>query len=307
MHIPNSMLNGAICPVTAAISTASVIMAGVAAAISKVKISAARFGAITAFIFAAQMMNFPVQNGTSGHFLGAALAVALLGLPFGLLSMALVVSIQCIVFSDGGFSVLGANILNMAVIGAGIGGILHNLLARKTSDGSSGYLIGLGFIAWVSIMSAALACSLELAISGTVEIGKVLPSMLGVHAVIGVGEGLITIAAYAAFSGKVAVVTDRRSAVAPLAVAGITAAILSPFASGYPDGLEWVAEKYRFLHDAAPSFVSPMPDYSIPAISGEALSTGLSGLAGVVITFVTAMVVIGIVRAGKTALIKQVR
>ena len=110
MHIPNSMLQGAVCPVTALVGVLGVAVAALKAFWSEHKPSAARFGAITALIFAGQMMNFPIQDGTSGHLLGGVLAAALLGTPFGILSIALVVTIQCLVFSDGGFAVLGANI-----------------------------------------------------------------------------------------------------------------------------------------------------------------------------------------------------
>ena len=131
MHIPNSMLQGHVCPVTAGVSILGIAIAAFKAISSKNKPAAARFGAIAALIFAGQMMNFPIQSGTSGHLLGGVLASALLGIPFGVLAMALVVTIQCIVFSDGGFSVLGANILNMALIGAGLGGVLHLLFFGK--------------------------------------------------------------------------------------------------------------------------------------------------------------------------------
>jgi cobalt/nickel transport system permease protein len=216
------------------------------------------------------------------------LAVAFLGIPFGVLSIALVVTIQCMVFSDGGFAVLGANILNMAVIGAGIGGFFNAYFAKKFNSRSPQYAAGLGFAAWLSVMTAALAVSVELAASGTIAFSKVAGAMLGTHALIGIGEALITVAVCFALSTEPVASSRKRSIVVPLAASGMIAAVLSPFASGFPDGLEWVAEKYNFLHDAAPSFVSPMPDYSVSFVSNEMLSTSVAGLAGVLITFIAA-------------------
>ena len=116
MHIPDMMLQGAICPATAAI--ASIGLAGTAYAAYKtsIKPAASLFAGVTALIFAAQMVNFPILTGTSGHLLGATLAVALLGSAFGIMAMSLVVIVQCLIFADGGISVLGANLLNMALL-----------------------------------------------------------------------------------------------------------------------------------------------------------------------------------------------
>ncbi|MDP8259322.1 MAG: energy-coupling factor ABC transporter permease [Candidatus Aadella gelida] len=288
MHIPNSMLHGGVCPVTAVLSALGVLLAAFTASRAKNKPTAAKFGAITALIFAGQMMNFPISSGTSGHLLGGVMAVALLGMPFGVLAMALVVTIQCLVFSDGGFTVLGANILNMAIIGAGIGGLINAYLVKKFSAKSSGYAIGLGVTAWVSVMLAALACSLELGISGAIAFPKVVGAMLGTHAIIGIGEGLITVAVCFALASEPIKTSPRRSVTVPLVASGIIAMMLSPFASGFPDGLEWVAAKYQFFHESAPSFVSPLTDYSVSWIGNEAVSTSLAGLAGVFLTFLIA-------------------
>lgn len=121
MHIPDSMLQGNVCSATAAVSVLGLVAAAYYG-LKGQRPSASRFAAVTALIFAGQMMNFPVQYGTSGHLLGGVLAAHLLGTPFGVLSVALVVVIQSLVFADGGVTVLGANVLNMAIIGAGLGG-----------------------------------------------------------------------------------------------------------------------------------------------------------------------------------------
>ncbi len=287
MHIPNLMLQGNICPVTAAVSAAALTGFALAAARSKEKPAAARVGAVAALIFAAQMINFPVQSGTSGHLFGGVLASALLGVPFGVLVTALVLLVQSLVFSDGGLTVLGANVLNMAVLGAGAGGWLFKLLAGSSKRNSGFHSAALGVAAWISVMLAALACSLELGIAGTASFSSVVSEMLGVHAWIGIGEGVITAALYHVFSARTQSCGSKGSAAALLMASAAIAAVLSPFASSYPDGLEWIAQKYLFLHEAAPSFVSPLQDYSVPFITGSFLSTGLAGLTGVLMTFAT--------------------
>lgn len=299
MHIPNAMLNGGICPVTAVLSAVGVIGAAIRAMMSKEKPPAAKFAAVTAFIFAGQMMNFPVQNGTSGHLLGGVLAVSLLGLPFGVISMALVVTIQCLVFSDGGFTVLGANVVNMALIGAGLGGLVKIYLTKGFPGDTARYRSAVGLAAWLSVMMAALACGLELAVSGTIALSKVLPSMLGVHALIGIGEAVVTVVAVTVFSSRGIEENKRLSVGVPLTASLIIASLLSPFASGFPDGLEWVAEKFNFLHGSAPTFVTPFADYSVSWFANEAVSTALAGILGVTITFAAAFFAAWLLSAGR--------
>src|SRR6478735_4373496 len=152
-------------------------------------------GVTAAFVFAAQMLNFPVAGGTSGHFLGAALAAILLGPWLACLTLAVVLGVQAFVFADGGITALGANILNMGVIGAlAVGGIMH--FARTLAPKAILPIAAAG--AWLAVMAGATATGLELAISGTVPLHTVLPAMLGTHALIGAGEAIITVAAVSA-------------------------------------------------------------------------------------------------------------
>ena len=280
MHIPDAMLQGAICPVTATVSVVGVLAAAWWATKSERKPSAGRFAAIVALLFAAQMMNFPVMHGTSGHLLGGVLAASVLGMPLGVLAIALVVTIQSLVFADGGVTVLGANVFNMALLGAGVGGWLQQRLV-----GSLGQYAATAVAAWGAVMLAALAVSVELALDGQVAFGSVLAAMLGTHALIGVGEALITVAAVALLANSWGHAEGKAQVAVPLLTAALVGLLLSPFASGFPDGLEWVAGQYQFLHESAPAFVSAMPDYSVAAISNASLSTGLAGLAGVLICF----------------------
>ncbi|MEJ2620790.1 MAG: energy-coupling factor ABC transporter permease [Candidatus Thiodiazotropha sp.] len=288
MHIPDTMLQGSICPVTAVVSAI-----GIAAAayygMKGERPSATRFASITALIFAGQMMNFPIMNGTSGHLLGGVLAASLLGTPFGVLSVAMVVIIQSLVFSDGGVTVLGANLLNMVIIGAGLGGMLRATLVDRWHS-ARGKILATAVAAWLSVVLASFAVSVELAIDGQIAFSSIVAAMVATHALIGIGEAAITVAVCLLIPSTDTVKSQRRQVVIPVTAASIIALLLSPFASGFPDGLEWLAEKYQFLHESAPAFVGPLPDYSVTFISNEILSTGLSGLIGVVISFAAAWI-----------------
>jgi len=284
MHIPDSMLHGQICPVTAAVSIIGLAAAAYFAFRSEKKPAVLKFAAVSALIFAGQMMNFSVTNGTSGHLLGGMLASALLGTPFGVLAISIIVTIQSLLFSDGGVAALGANILNMALIGAGVTGVLFDYISKKTSGKILGY-INIVTLSWISIMFASFACSVELAISGAIDLYKVVPAMLGIHALIGIGEAIITLVLYFVFSLEHIADSPRWNIGLPIVLSALTALLFSPFASSFPDGLEWVAEKYKFIDQAAPAFVSPLTDYSVANLNNSFISTGLAGLIGVVVTF----------------------
>ena len=292
MHIPQNLLDGSICPATAMVSGLCLAGAALAAYRSAEKPHPLRFAAVSALIFAAQMMNFPISGGTSGHLLGGVLASALLGVPFGVLALALVVTIQALVFADGGLTVLGANVLNMAVLGAGLGGLLRLGLLKKWPAGGTRVWIATALASWASVMLAALAGAVELALAGVLPLERVVPAMLGVHALIGAGEALITVAALALFDrpATVGAVPASRGFAAPALAALLIALCLSPFASPLPDGLEAVLAHAQVLHEAAPLFVAPLADYQVAGVAAEALSTGLAGLIGVVLTFLVARV-----------------
>ncbi len=155
-------------------------------------------GVTAAFVFAAQMLNFPVAGGTSGHFLGAALAALLLGPWLAGLVLAVVLIAQAFVFADGGLTALGANVLNMGVVGGVVvGGLM--VAARRALPNTRAVLLGVAAAgAWLAVVAGAAACAVELALSGTVPLATVLPAMLGVHAVIGLGEAAITVTAVSA-------------------------------------------------------------------------------------------------------------
>ena len=153
-----------------------------------------RMGAVASLIFAAQMFNFPVANGTSGHLLGGILAAIAVGPFSGAIVIAVILTVQSLFFADGGIMALGANILNMAVIGT-LGSYYIYYSINKVFKNNPGFYAGIFFAAFFSVLAASVACSFEVALSGTIELSRILPAMASVHARIGVAEALITIMA----------------------------------------------------------------------------------------------------------------
>ena len=195
MHIPDNFLD------TKTWATASVIsVAAIGGAVRSIKHKSEEetakaipmMGAMGAFIFAAQMINFPVPGATSGHLVGAALLAITLGLAPSIIVLSVVVVLQALLFQDGGLVVMGANILNMAVLAplaaAGAYHVVRRIFPHK---------LGMAEWAasWISVMVSAVAVAVELAVSGTVTWVVVLPAILGWHALIGIGEAAITYAA----------------------------------------------------------------------------------------------------------------
>ncbi len=150
-------------------------------------------GVTAAFIFAAQMMNFTVAGGTSGHLLGGALAAILLGPWAGMLVLTSVLAIQALLFQDGGLLALGANVFNMAVVGVLVGWVVYSGLKRILGDRTWTTMVSGFAAAWLSVVLASLVAAAELAISGTSPWVVALPAMGLVHVFIGIGEGLITV------------------------------------------------------------------------------------------------------------------
>ena len=152
-------------------------------------------GVMAAFIFAAQMFNFPVIGGTSGHLLGGVLAAVLLGPWAATLVMTAVVAVQGLLFQDGGLVIMGANIFNMGIVGTLGGYALYRALCGLLGGEERGRLPAAAVAAWTAVVAGAVAMALQLGASGVVPLELTLPAMVGVHALIGIGEALITVAA----------------------------------------------------------------------------------------------------------------
>lgn len=288
MHIPDNFLSLAV-----AVLCWLVAAAVLSVAIRKTNQSLGEkqiplMGVMAAFIFAAQMINFPVLGGTSGHLLGGALAAIVLGPWAGMLVMTAVIAVQALLFQDGGLVVMGANILNMGLVTSAVGYGLY----RAVYDKPKGLRLAVvGFASWLSVMAAALLTSLQIGLSGVAKLNVVLPAMMFVHAFIGIGEALITAAAVSFVMQTRPDLLGEESASSGASknwvwVGGAIAlavVLISPFASADPDGLERVAINAGFMHVAAEAPYQIIPDYTLPFLGETAFSTILSGAIGVAV------------------------
>ncbi|REG05532.1 energy-coupling factor ABC transporter permease [Pelolinea submarina] len=291
MHIPDGFLSVA---VSGILWVVSLIFIFIALKKAGKEIDESRLplvGVLAAAIFAGQMLNFAVAGGTSGHLLGAALAVLLVGPWPAVLVMTSVVTVQALVFQDGGVLTLGANLFNMAIVGVAVAYFVSDLFKHWFGDKRWATLLTAFAAGWFSIFIAALAASLELAFSGTSPANIAIPAMGGIHALIGIGEGLITLGAVSLIMSSKPQLLEKKAEekvgssfvwISGL-VLTVVLLIISPLASSKPDGLEWVAEKLGFLIMAQDASYHIIPDYVLPGIQNEALATIMAGAVGVVI------------------------
>jgi len=187
MHIPDGFIS-----MDVAVATVAASAATVALSIKKIKNSTSEntvpeMGIMAAFVFAAQMVNFPVAGGTSGHLVGGALLSILFG-PFrACIIMTTILISQALLFADGGITALGANILNMGIVAPFSAYLIYKFLKNRKLK------LAIFLASWISIVLSAIFCAFELALSGTIPLKVALPAMTSIHALIGIGEGLITV------------------------------------------------------------------------------------------------------------------
>ncbi len=279
MHIPEGMLNGTICPVTVAAGTVAMAAVTYFALKSNNKPGVKKFALTAMVIFALQMMNFPVMNGTSGHFLGGTFAAFSLGTPFGAVAMALVVAVQAVLFGDGGITALGANILNMAVIGTVVPGVIISFAEKRGIN----KLAAASVAAWISIVAASTLCAVEIGISGVVDMTKSITAMSYVHSLIGIAEMAITavlcyMVSKEQFFGRNAVILS------------VLTALVSPFANSNPDGLEYVVEKHGIFEAVQPLYTTFLNDYSVSFINNGYFSTVTAAFAGIAVIGAVALI-----------------
>ena len=300
LHIPDGFLN---LGVSLTCWVLTIVVVGLALRRSGKEIGERQvplMGVLAAFIFAAQMLNFTVAGGTSGHLIGGALAAVLLGPWAGILTMTTVVAIQALLFQDGGLLVMGANILNMGIISTLVAYGAYRGFMRLARGRRWGLFVGGFLAAWLSVVISAVATAIQLAFSGTSPLGVALPAMAGVHALIGIGEGLITVGALSFIA------TTRRDLLAPSSavtgglgwtavglVIALAVTLLAPLASPNPDGLERVAKNLGFIGAAKDAPYEIIPDYVLPGISNPALATVAAGVVG---TLIVAGIAFGIAR-----------
>jgi cobalt/nickel transport system permease protein len=295
LHIPDGFLST---PVALVGWVLAVLVIGYALAQTREQLRERQIplmGVLAAFIFAAQAINVPVGGGTSGHLLGGALAAILLGPWAAVLIMTCVVSVQALIFQDGGIFVLGFNIINMGVLTSFTGYFVYQALRRALGEGRRSLIIAGALGGWLSMMVGALAVGVQLGVSGTSPIGLALPAMAAVHAVLGLIEAVITVGALTFItatrpdlleSGQRA---PARWVTIGLAITLVIAA-LSPLASPDPDGLERVAEDQGFLGSALDPVYNVLPDYTIPGIANETASGIIAVMVGTVLVFGIAFV-----------------
>jgi cobalt/nickel transport system permease protein len=256
------------------------------------------------------MLNFPVAGGTSGHLLGGVLAAVLLGPGAAAIVIACVLTVQALLFNDGGLLALGANIFNMSFVGA-VGGWVIYKFAARFSSGLRGRVTAAFFAAWCSTFLAALVCAGELACSGTLPPHIVFPAMAGIHALIGLGEGLITALVLLAIARARPDLIESEAAPATLATGfefillGLIvtlglAVFVSPYACAWPDGLDKVAAQFGFSGHAAVTVKAWLADYKVPGLSSTALATALAGALGALLMFGLAWVAGRLLVGGNT-------
>ncbi|MDX3057377.1 energy-coupling factor ABC transporter permease [Streptomyces sp. NE06-03E] len=339
MHVPDGFINAPVSAVAGVVAAGAVAVGLRGARRELDEKTAPLAGLVAAFIFAVQMLNFPVAAGTSGHLLGGALAAILVGPYTGLLCIAVVLLMQGILFADGGLTALGVNITVMGVVTTVVAYALFRGLTRVLPRTRRSTTAAAFVAALVSVPAAAVAFTLIYAIGGTtdVPIGKVLTAMVGVHVLIGIGEAAITaLTVGAVIAVRPDLVHGARGLAAPLKLrvdgelvdapaaaaepapaaarstrkvwgAGLAAALVlagfvSFYASASPDGLEKVAADKGIDEKVQEHGAadSPLADYGVKDISDARVSGGLAGVIGVGVTVAVGSGVFWAVRRRRT-------
>lgn len=323
MHVPDGFIDAPTSAVTGVVAAGALAVSLRGARRELDERTAPLAGLVAAFIFAVQMLNFPVAAGTSGHLLGGALAAILVGPCTAVLCVSVVLLMQGVLFADGGLTALGVNITDMAIVTTVVSyavfrGLLAVLPRKRRSVTVASFVAAL-----VSVPAAAVAFTLVYAVGGTtdVSLGKVATAMIGVHVLIGIGEAVITALTVGAViavrpdlvhgarglqqrlrlrvngelvdapapTAPVAARTSRRTLwITGLVTSLVLAGFVSFYASAAPDGLEKVAhdqgiDKKAEKHATAGS---PLADYGVKDIADSRLSGGLAGVIGVGVTIV---------------------
>jgi len=334
VHVPDGFIDAPTSVATGVVAAGAVAVSLRGARRELDERTAPLAGLVAAFVFAVQMLNFPVAAGTSGHLLGGALAAILVGPYTGVLCISVVLLMQGILFADGGLTALGVNITDMAVVTVIVAyavfrGLVKVLPRTRRSVTAASFVASL-----LSVPAAALAFTFLYWIGGTtdVAIGKVAGAMVGVHLLIGIGEAAITaltvgaviavrpdlvygardlraplklrvggelVDAPAPEAAPVAARTSRRTVwLAGLAASVVLAGFVSFYASADPDGLEKVAADHGIDRKAQEHAVadSPLADYGVKDVDDARLSGGLAGVIGVGLTVVAGSAVFWAVR-----------
>ncbi len=304
MHIPDGFLSTPVC-----LATGSLSLAAVGYSVYRLKDSLAdrtipMAGMVSALVFTGQMVNFPVLMGTSGHLIGGVLAARLVGPWAGCLSLTLVLFVQRFLFADGGLLSLGANVFHMAVIGALGGYAIQLALSRFLGNTIRGRVVGTVLASWITVMAAAVLCCLEFALSQSTlkgfDLGRFLTLMILFHALIGIGESLIS-------GGIIRMVAVRRPELLyqpspvparpgrAVIVYGLLAALavaifLTPLSSSLSDGLHSAMRRSGLVtpETHSPSLFDGY-DKVLAAEAWQLWSVILSGVIGTLVVFAIAV------------------
>jgi cobalt/nickel transport system permease protein len=306
MHIPDGFLDA-----KTAIATAVFSITGLGTALRHARRhlqsrEIPMVGLTAAFIFVAQMLNFPVAGGTSGHLLGATLAMVLLGPSIAIIVMSSVLIIQATIFADGGLLALGANIFNMAIVAPVSGYVIYKTMRGLLRD-TRGLLISASVASWCTTVIASIFCAGELSWSGIAAWNVVFPTMAGIHAVIGIGEGLITMLVLSAIvKTRPELLTDTSRRIIgkenkPVIMYGAVVILglllfITPFASHLPDGLDRVAQSLGFETHKIENqgFSTPLKDYRFFGIESPTLSNVAAGFTGAALVFAISFLLAGV-------------
>ncbi|GAB2674909.1 energy-coupling factor ABC transporter permease [Thalassiella azotivora] len=336
MHVPDGFLDATTSIATGALAAGAVGLSLQRAEREVRETGPALAGLTSAFVFAVQMVNFPVGPGTSGHLMGGALAAVLVGPWTAVLVLTVVLMLQALFFADGGLTALGTNITLIGVVTVLVGYVVTRALLGVLPRRPGSVVPAAGVGAFVSVPAAALVFVALYAVGGAVPIPleRLTAAMLGWHAVIGVGEALITAAVVGAVvatrpdlvhaarhlrpdlvlvdaegrsrtvaaDAPVATRPGRRPLAVGLAVSLVVGGLLSLAASANPDGLEHVGETLGFADSARDSAVagSPLADYGVAGVGDAALSGALAGVVGVLLTVVVGLGVAALAARGRT-------
>ncbi|GGS30117.1 energy-coupling factor ABC transporter permease [Streptomyces griseoviridis] len=338
MHVPDGFINAPTSAVTGVVAAGAVAVSLRGARKELDERTAPLAGLVAAFIFAVQMLNFPVAAGTSGHLLGGALAAILVGPYTGVLCVSVVLLMQGILFADGGLTALGVNITDMAIVTTVVAYAVFRGLVKVLPRTRRTVTVASFVAALLSVPAAAVAFTLLYAVGGTtdVSLGKVATAMIGVHVLIGVGEAVITaltvgaviavrpdlvygarglqqklklrvggelVDAPAAGPAPVPASRSHRKVwLTGLAVSVVLAGFVSFYASASPDGLEKVAADKGIDAKAEEHAAadSPLADYGVKDVADARLSGGLAGVIGVGVTVVAGSAVFWAVRRRRT-------
>ncbi|RMF07018.1 hypothetical protein D6764_00820 [Candidatus Woesearchaeota archaeon] len=275
MHTPDGFITSWVCVAMILFSLGFLARAVAVVRKSMTKKKMLEMSAAASVIFALQMLNFPVTNGTSGHFIGAAFSAFLFGPEAALIVLASVIVVQSLVYGDGGILAIGVNTFNMAVVG-----VYAAHYARKAG-------IFAGSVA--SVIASALSAAFFIGISGTIKLSLVVPAMLKAHIPIALGEALITVAAVPLWNALMKSNPDllssaKKAVLFSLALCSFLLIVFVPVASSSPDGLESVAMQLGFFEKAVSISPSPLAGYTFMG-AASTIAVVASGLVGVLLSF----------------------